>query len=226
MPDLHISKSNVSSPQMSPALDTVDTEQDPMMVSPPWLTAKPATSPTSKLKKLRLKVELETNLREVWSFATKEKAQVGAFTVIVKSSRRFVSTSGSRGRITRRGAMASGARMWRRPTESRTKISREQWSRDRWSEPEIHFFIKTTFRFLPGANDFYLVGAKLEKLNEVYPSSSGWRIKWQFVKQTSHRICQTFRLKGFPHQMLQPARKNSEDVLRILRLQSKGHCGN
>ena len=65
MPDLHISKSNVSSPQMSPALDTVDTEQDPMMVSPPWLTVKPATSPTSKLKKLRLKVELETNLREV-----------------------------------------------------------------------------------------------------------------------------------------------------------------
>ena len=50
---------------MSPALDTVDTEQDPMMVSPPWFTAKPATSPTSKLKKLRLKVELETNLREV-----------------------------------------------------------------------------------------------------------------------------------------------------------------
>ena len=65
---------------MSPALDTVDTEQDPMMVSPPWFTAKPATSPTSKLKKLRLKVELDTNLREVWSFTTQEKAQVGAFT--------------------------------------------------------------------------------------------------------------------------------------------------
>ena len=74
MPDLHISKSNVSSPQMSPALDTVDTEQDPMMVSPPWLTAKPATSPTSKLKKLRLKVELETNHREVGSFTIKDKA--------------------------------------------------------------------------------------------------------------------------------------------------------
>ena len=158
-------------------------------------------------------------------FHSQGGGQSRAFSVILKSSRNFVSSSGSRGRITRRGAMASGARMWRKPTESRTKISREQWSRDRWSQPEIHFFIKTTFRFLPRANDFYLVGAKL-KLNEFYPSSSGWRIKWQFVKQTSHRICQTFRLKGFPHQMRQPARKHSEDVLRILRLQSKGHCGN
>ena len=44
--------------QMSPSPTALEVEgEGGLMVSPPWVTARPVPSPTSKLKKLRLKAK-------------------------------------------------------------------------------------------------------------------------------------------------------------------------
>ena len=50
--------------------------------------------------------------------------------------------SGSRARTTGRVGTGSEARTWRRPTESRKKISKELWSRPWWWKRNIHILLK------------------------------------------------------------------------------------